>query len=212
MLREAESTDRVACKSLVVVNHDPEFLRLFRRVIEGEAYRALGSRYQVVVSAGGDGAWEVICEVLPDAVVLDLPPEDSTSWQLLDRLAHDPRTAAIPVLACSVSAPDVQVREPELRSRGYDLLLKPFSQEAVAQLIADRAARPFAPEPLQRAALLAYFCEQQLGVPEVVRHLEELASERQQERQPAVAAAAQAILADWGERVAVGWRVPCDKA
>ena len=139
MLREAESTDRVARKSLVVVNHDPEFLRLFRRVVEGEAYRALGSRYQVVVSGGGDGAWEVIREVLPDAVVLDLLPADSTSWQLLDRLAHDPRTAAIPVLACSVPAPDVQGREPELRSRGYDLLLKPFSVDELLERVGQLA-------------------------------------------------------------------------
>ena len=101
MLRERVRANHAAIKMLVVVNQDPEFLRLFRRVVEAEAYRALRSSYQVVVSPGDDGAYALIREALPDLVVLDLLPGDASSWQLLDRLTRDPRTAAIPVLACS---------------------------------------------------------------------------------------------------------------
>ena len=87
-----------------------------------------------------------------------------------------------------------------------------YCKEAVAQLLAEHPARLSDPVRLQRAVLLAYFSEQQLSAPEFVGHLEELESERQEMRQPTVAAAARAILADWRERAAVGRRVPCDEA
>ena len=74
MLRERVRANHAAIKMLVVVNQDPEFFRLFRRVVEAEAYRALQSSYQVVVSPGDDGAYALIREALPDLVVLDLLP------------------------------------------------------------------------------------------------------------------------------------------
>ena len=135
MLRERERANHAAIKMLVVVNQDPEFLRLFRRVVEAEAYRALESSYQVVVSPGDDGAYALIREALPDLVVLDLLPGDASSWQLLDRLTRDPRTAAIPVLACSAPTLEVQARQAELRGQGRDLLLKPFSVDELLERV-----------------------------------------------------------------------------
>ena len=134
MLHERGRANHAAVKTLVVVNRDPEFLRLFRRVVEAEAYRALQSSYQVVVSPG-DGAYALIREALPDLVVLDLLPGDASSWQLLDRLTRDPRTAAIPVLACSAPTSEVQARQAELCGQGRDLLLKPFSVDELLERV-----------------------------------------------------------------------------
>ena len=121
--------------TIVVVDQDPNLLRLVRRTVEAESYRALGRRYQVVVCRGPGQAYATVEAALPDVIVLDAPPGDRQSWRALERIKGDPRTAAIPLIVCSDPVPEVLAREASLRQRGCDLLLKPFSVDELLERV-----------------------------------------------------------------------------
>ena len=141
-----------AGKTVLVVNRDPDLLRLVRRTVEAESYRALGRRYQVVVCRGPARAYAAVEAARPDVIVLDAPPGDEESWHALDRIKGDPRTAAIPLIVCSDPVPEVLAREASLRQRGCDLLLKPFSVDELLERVRRLAgeARPLLRPPADR--------------------------------------------------------------
>ena len=91
--------------TVLVVDRDPDLLRLVRRTVEAESYRALSRRYQVIVCRGPGQAYATVEAALPDLIVLDAPPGDPESWHALDQIKGDPRTAAIPLIVCSDSVP-----------------------------------------------------------------------------------------------------------
>ena len=74
-----------------------------------------------------------------------------------------------------------------------------YCQEAIAEVHAQRARRGWDPDSSQRAVVLSYLFEQRPFAPDFERQLEDLAVTARH-GQPGVAAAAQAILADWRER------------
>ena len=78
-----------------------------------------------------------------------------------------------------------------------------YCQEAILELLAQRAQRGWEPDSGQRAVVLSYLLEQRPSAPDFERKLEDL-SVAVRHGQPGVAAAARAILADWRGRAAGG--------
>jgi PAS domain S-box-containing protein len=62
----------------------------------------LGPRgYQVVAHDSGMGAHQLIKEILPSLIILDILMPHKDGWQVLNELKADPETATIPVLVCT---------------------------------------------------------------------------------------------------------------
>ncbi|URI09067.1 ATP-binding protein [Aquincola tertiaricarbonis] len=69
-----------------------------------ETYFQQHSQVRVVVSGSGHEGLQSAAELQPDLVLLDMQLPDMHGLEVLQRLAADPRTAALPVIALSASA------------------------------------------------------------------------------------------------------------
>ena len=76
-----------------------------------------------------------------------------------------------------------------------------YCQEAITELLAERARRGWDPDIGQRAILLSYLLERRLSAPDFEHRLKQLSASAHP-GQPGVATAARAILADWQARAA----------
>src|SRR5688572_28082518 len=63
--------------------------------------------FEEAVAASGDAAFASACDLKPDVIVTDLAMPDGNGWDLIQKLASDPRTKGIPVVmltACATEA------------------------------------------------------------------------------------------------------------
>jgi CheY-like chemotaxis protein len=82
--------------------------------------------FSVTGAASGGEALRVLGQgELPDIVLLDVQMPEVDGWETLSRLRHDPRTANLPVVLCTVKGlPEDTLRGWSLGCDGY--LGKPF--------------------------------------------------------------------------------------
>lgn len=90
--------------------------------------------FTVAAASSGAGALALLADGdVPDIVVLDVQMPDLDGWETLARLRNDPRTAALPVVLCTVKGlPEDTLRGWTLGCDGY--LGKPFD---IAGLVAE---------------------------------------------------------------------------
>ena len=82
--------------------------------------------FAVTAASSGSEALRLLAgDDLPDIVLLDVQMPDVDGWETLSRLRHDPRTADLPVVLCTVKGlPEDTLRGWSLGCDGY--LGKPF--------------------------------------------------------------------------------------
>ena len=98
---------------------DPQTLKVVHKLTEGEAPKILvieddctsaqliqsflaSSGYETVYCNEPQKAMDVVTELQPDVITLDLLMNPSSGWEVLLRLKNDPRTATIPVVVISI--------------------------------------------------------------------------------------------------------------
>jgi CheY-like chemotaxis protein len=110
-----------AAPLVLIVDDNPDLVRLFRRYLQGKDVRLIPAR-------NGARAHGLVRTLHPDVVILDLMMPVQDGWDLFRALRADPDTAATPVIACSV----LPERELAL-SLGVDgFLAKPVTGESLA--------------------------------------------------------------------------------
>ncbi|MGH2458267.1 MAG: response regulator, partial [Chloroflexota bacterium] len=105
---------------ILVVDDNPDLVRLFRRYLRGEGFRLLQARNAI-------RAQQVARSLRLDAIILDLMMPVQDGWDFLRALRSDPATADIPIVACSV----LPERELALSLQARDFLAKPVTPEAL---------------------------------------------------------------------------------
>lgn len=114
------SLPRAPLTTVLVVDDNPDFVRLFRRYLGDSPYRVI----QVGVAAE---ALEVARASEPDVITLDVMMPAQDGWEILQELKGNERTRHIPVLVCSV------MQEPTLAlslgAAGF--LAKPITRQAL---------------------------------------------------------------------------------
>jgi DNA-binding response OmpR family regulator len=114
---------------VVIVDDDPDFTHLV-----GELLREQG--YDVSSCADDREALECVVDAAADLVLLDLRMTSKESgWRVLEMLANDPRTRAIPVIISSAALDDLNNRATELAARGIETLAKPFDIDDLLMMI-----------------------------------------------------------------------------
>ncbi len=103
---------------VVVVEDDPSSRELLRKILETEGMEP------VVAQDGAEGL-ELVRNLRPDAVTLDLLMPRVDGWEFLERLKTDPATRSIPVIVVSC----VDRRERALRLGADAHLVKPIQRE-----------------------------------------------------------------------------------
>jgi len=102
---------------VLVIDDNPDFVRLFQRYLGERAYRV----YQ---ANNGQKALQMALEVCPDVITVDVMMPSQDGWEILSALKSNPRTAGIPVIVCSVLE-----EESLARALGAsEFLLKPVTQ------------------------------------------------------------------------------------
>lgn len=120
--------------TILLVDDDPDFARLFRRCLVGTCY-TLRTSWQAEEALAQAAAFP------PDIIILDVLMPSLDGWELLQRFKQMARTSAIPILICSV------LHEQSLaRALGaVDYLPKPVTPRALLAAL-DRC-RSAAPRP-----------------------------------------------------------------
>lgn len=115
---------------VLVVDDEPSIVELLTDTLEAEGYD--------VRSAVGAATLDVARDVRPDVILLDLMMPGMGGIEVSQRLRADPRTAAIPVIACSAGH-NLRAHAAEMEASDY--LAKPFSLGDLLQRVARWAGR-----------------------------------------------------------------------
>lgn len=116
---------------VLLVDDNPDLVRLFRRYLRGEGFRIVHARNAI-------RAHQMAHELRPDVIILDLMMPVQDGWDLLHALQEDPTTATIPIIACSV----LPERELALSLGATDFLAKPVTPESLRAALEPRHRRP----------------------------------------------------------------------
>lgn len=106
--------------TVLVIDDNEGLVELLERYLTDQACR-------VMSATSGQEGLRLAEEAPPDAIVLDVMMPGMHGWEFLQRLRNQPRTAAVPVIVCSI------INNPELAySLGASLFLsKPVSRQDV---------------------------------------------------------------------------------
>jgi CheY-like chemotaxis protein len=116
-------------KQLIVVNDDPEFIRLIEVVMSDRNWDVIGIHE-------GSMALESIKRHEPDVVLLDVRMEvPDAGWNVLNLLVLDPETRAIPVIMCSADWGQLNEKAVWLHDRGVEILPRPFDIDDLYSMI-----------------------------------------------------------------------------
>jgi CheY-like chemotaxis protein len=119
---------------VAIIEDDETITALLCELLEAEQYRCLTASSLVT-------ALDLLDREQPDLLILDIVLGGvAAGWQLLDRLAESPRTAAIPVIVCSADTRTLEAHDGLIKARGIRILAKPFDLEELLQLIASGLA------------------------------------------------------------------------
>ncbi|MBI2942229.1 MAG: hybrid sensor histidine kinase/response regulator [Chloroflexi bacterium] len=96
--RLLESVETVApqARAILVVDDDPQMVRLLCRMLESS-----DRRYQLFRAGDGEQALEMMRQHVPDLVLLDLLMPQVDGLTLLEKMRHEPALASLPVIAVS---------------------------------------------------------------------------------------------------------------
>lgn len=81
--------------AVLVVDDNPDVIRLFRRYLSGTTHELLGA-------TSSEEALRLAQQARPQAIVLDVMMPDRDGWEILQFLQNQPDTRRIPVIICSV--------------------------------------------------------------------------------------------------------------
>lgn len=121
---------------IVVVNDDPQLLRLLEIVLTDAGYDALSIQKQST-------AFPEILEAKPDLIILDLHMDtDDAGWMILDLLRLDVSTVDVPVIVSSAALDELTAKAEHLAKRDAQVLRKPFDIDELVSLVRDCIGPP----------------------------------------------------------------------
>lgn len=122
--------------TVVCVEDEPEMIDLIKLILTRKGYEVHGAN-------GGMQGLELIREINPDLVLLDLMMPEVDGWQVYQQLKADEATKHIPVIVVTAKAQDIDKVLGLQIAKVDDYIAKPFSlQELVDRVDAVLAGQP----------------------------------------------------------------------
>jgi twitching motility two-component system response regulator PilH len=121
---------RPVTETILVVDDDVAYLDFMKTLLESEGYAVRIASSLQALDAG-------LRPMPPALVICDTRLQRTPRFAVLDRLAADPATAAIPVLVCSGAAAELDAVSARVPRQRVATLLKPFDiQDLLAAVLA----------------------------------------------------------------------------
>ncbi len=111
--------------SVLVIDDNADWLALQQRY-------AAGTRYQLTGTSDSLRAVALAAQAQPALILLDVMMHNVDGWQILSALRHDPATATIPIVICTI----LPVADLALALGANAFLQKPVTQEQFLQTLA----------------------------------------------------------------------------
>ena len=119
----------MASKKILVVDDEQNILDLVEMILKVEGYRVSKAR-------DGPECLDVIEEVSPDLVLLDVNMPGMNGWGVYEKLKENPRTKDIPIAMFTVRAHPGEI-ERALNAVGVeDYITKPFDPDELVRRVA----------------------------------------------------------------------------
>jgi diguanylate cyclase (GGDEF)-like protein len=119
--------NKTAQPLVLVVDDEPDILTLNRMVLEQAGF-------QVVTAGNGVDAIQKAIDFTPDVIVLDVMMPRMNGYQVCRLLKNDRRTAAIPIIICTVKSLETE-KLYAYTSGADEYLVKPFEREDLVALV-----------------------------------------------------------------------------
>jgi CheY-like chemotaxis protein len=111
--------------SVLVIDDNADWLALQQRYVAG-------TRYQLTGTSDSLRAAALAAQVQPALILLDVMMHNVDGWQILSALRHDPATATIPIVICTI----LPIADLALALGANAFLQKPVTQEQFLQTLA----------------------------------------------------------------------------
>jgi two-component system, sensor histidine kinase and response regulator len=109
--------------AILVIDDRPANRALIRKLFSG--------RYRVLEAHDGEAGLAVARDVRPDCILLDVSMPGLSGFEVLERLAADPRTCEIPVIILTATPETLADMDRALRSGAVDYITKPIDASRV---------------------------------------------------------------------------------
>jgi DNA-binding response OmpR family regulator len=109
-------------KKIVYVEDELEMIDLVKLILNRKGYEVIGA-------AGGREGLDIIREVLPDLVLLDLMMPDIEGWEVYQQMRADDATKHIPVIVITAKAQNIDKVLGLHIAKVNDYISKPFSPQ-----------------------------------------------------------------------------------
>lgn len=114
---------------IMALNADMAFLEMIRDLLNDEGYET------IIMSEHSD-AFKAILGQQPRLVMIELLITDpEAGLMVLNKMRLHPQTRHIPVIIASTATQLIRDNEEHLRSKGCDILLKPFDLEELLTIV-----------------------------------------------------------------------------
>src|SRR5947199_7457734 len=111
----------------LIIDDDPDLLRLVRRTLEFTA------GWRVVTAGSGTAGIELARSATLDVILVDVMMPEMDGYEVCRRLKADPATAAVPIVLLTARRDLNQARLAETGVAG--VVLKPFQPEELARQV-----------------------------------------------------------------------------
>ena len=119
---------------IVVVNHDPLFLKMMQALL-------IGAAYEPICLLASDNVFVQVREAQPALMVLDIDIHHrDASWTLVERVHRDSATARIPVIICTGDIAFTRAKIADIRMYHYAVVNKPFEPDDLLGMIREMTA------------------------------------------------------------------------
>ncbi|HNB50798.1 MAG TPA: response regulator [Anaerolineales bacterium] len=119
----AKNTRRIVC-----IEDEPEMIDLFKLILTRRGFEVIGAN-------GGRQGLELVKQIKPDLVLIDLMMPDMDGWEVYQHLKGEEDTQHIPVIVVTAKAQSIDRVLGLHIAKVNDYIAKPFSPSALLESI-----------------------------------------------------------------------------
>ena len=120
--------DETIEKTILCVEDEPEMIDLMQLILSRRGYQVKGAR-------GGVEGIQLIRELHPDLVLLDLMMPDMDGWEVYQQMKSDPALKDIPVIIVTAKAQNIDKVLGLHIAKVDDYIAKPFSPQELVESV-----------------------------------------------------------------------------